>query len=370
MALLLLLGYSIILVYRSGRPDCLCILLYSLAFMAVVCLRSPARGWVVFASALLMPWAGLQCLPTLAILGCFLIFLDWRAHTRLVVLAGFGAVCGLGCLLCFYQYHGALGDFHRAIVPQAVGQGVIASLLHGTFSHHNRLPGDFSFCVLFGGAFLSEVVGWRRGRVQLRSTLMMGILFCVVLSVVLLLSGKFPTYYAWTTYLPLAAAVVCELANGLGDPLKRKMLAATCGLTILVGASLHVCAAWYDWPYRDPSIVENLVSRNVRQGDVAYGDPAVYYALRDHGLLPQIGRYIEAMEPWEKERVSIIFETPSKFPATALALGGEWRQVDEFKPPRMGFLGTSWDLGFISELNYHLAVYRRAGTNSPAPDAR
>jgi hypothetical protein len=129
-------------------------------------------------------------------------------------------------------------------------------------------------------------------------------------------------------------------------------------LTVLIGPLLHGGAALYDWPYRAPSIPEALVARNVQPRDRAYTDQEVYYALRRHGLVPYVGYYIDAMTAEERERTSILFIKPERLEWAAARLGGRGTR-DEFKPLRMGFLGTHWDLGFLSAFNYHLAVYRR-----------
>ena len=72
-----------------------------------------------------------------------------------------------------------------------------------------------------------------------------------------------------------------------------------------------------------------------------------------------IGYYVFAMKPDERNQVSILFLKPERLEFAVSLLGGTWQQVDEYKPPRMGFLGTRWNMGFLSDLNYHLAVYRR-----------
>jgi hypothetical protein len=232
------------------------------------------------------------------------------------------------------------------------------------------LPKDFSFVILFAGALLSELVWWRRGGFQLRSPVTLALLLTTVISIVLVVSGKFPTYYSWMTYLPLSAAVVAEYADRKCDPLRRKILGGSCVLAMVVGAGLHVCAGWYDWTFRDPAIPENLVARNMRADDIAFGDYAVYYALRHYEKLPPTGEYLLAMKPWEKQRVTIMFDKPEYFREDAQLMGGEWKKVDEYKPGRLGFLGTSWSMGFLSIYNYDLAVYRRAGTNTPSPQAQ
>jgi hypothetical protein len=72
-----------------------------------------------------------------------------------------------------------------------------------------------------------------------------------------------------------------------------------------------------------------------------------------------VGFYVLAFTPEEKQRISILFIKPEHLEFTASQLGGTWEKVDEYTPPRMGFLGTHWNMGFLSVYNYHLAVYRR-----------
>ena len=402
LMLLLLSGYSMILDYRGGRPDCLCALLFGLAFMAVATSptssatssatlskppsvtssepssepssatssETPSQPWspfsltvrpilgkrelAVFLCAALMPWAGLQCLPVLAVTGGLVLLFDRRVYGGTILAAALGAIVGLAGLWLFYKAHGAWPTFVASVAPHT-------SAGMGQFRHHNRLPKDFSLILLFAGALLVQGVCRKRSSKGFTdSPLTLGLVLSLAIGAGLILAGKFPTYYGWAAYVPLALAVVLEWADSASDSWKRRLLTVVCGATVLVGPVLHGAAALYDWPFRAPSIPETLVARNVRSGDMAYADQEVYYALRRHGLVPYVGYYIETMSPEEKQRVSILFLKPERLEWARGFIGGTWEKVDEYKPPRMGFLGTRWDMGFLSAMNYHLAVYRRA----------
>jgi len=358
VVLLALFGYSMIFDYRSGRPDCVGMILFSAGFLAVVCCTGIRRHLLVSLCAFLMPWAGLQCLPVLAVLMGFLLWLNWRAYFFEVLCAGVFSVVGFSALAWLYAAHHVWPAFMASVAPHTVA-GSLQSVLQGQFSHHNKIPKDFSFIVLFIAALCAELVSWKRRGVRVKSPISLGLLISIVSGAALMAAGKFPTYYGWLTYLPLSVAVVFELSNRSIARATRRLLNYGCILAVLAGLAPHLCAAVYDWSFRSPSIPDQLVAKNIREGDFAYGNPSVYYALRRHDLAPNVGYRIHSFRPEERKRLTVLFLNPAEVSYVTENLGGTWRKVDEFKPGRSGFLGTPYNLGFLSLYNYQLEVYRR-----------
>ena len=352
--LLLLFGYSLIFDYRSARPDVLTILLVSIPALACIA-RWRFRIAVVSLCAFLLPCAGLQTLPLLVVLALFLLWLNWREYWQPVFAAGFGSACGVAALLALYHSHGVLGAFFRSI-RWHVAQTVTV--------HRYQYPKDFSLVILLAGAIGVELIHASRGRFRLRSPLALGILLSLAISASLVLAGKFETYYGWMAYIPLSIAAVIEWAKPGLDRLSGRLLECAFAAAIFIGAGLHICSAVYNWPYRDPSLPDQLVARNLKPGDIAYADPSAYYGLLNNGFTPYVGYYADIMSQQEKNLTSVLVVQPRFLSEATAKIGGAWKLVDAYIPPRTGFLGTRWNMGFLSEFDYTLGVYRRTGASS------
>ena len=119
---LALSGYGISFAYRSGRYDCLGILLLALIAMVVA---SPPAGWrllMLGTLAALLPWTGLQ----LVVLVCALLaihFCVYRSITRVhfVIVSGLGL--GVLTLLAFLAWKGTLLGFVQSIQVSYRGRG-------------------------------------------------------------------------------------------------------------------------------------------------------------------------------------------------------------------------------------------------------
>ena len=74
-AALVLCGYGVTFSYRSGRYDCLGMLIVSGIFAALAIKHRGVRTAVQLALAALIPWAGVQLIPYLALLSLFLFAL-------------------------------------------------------------------------------------------------------------------------------------------------------------------------------------------------------------------------------------------------------------------------------------------------------
>ena len=80
-ALLVLCGDGVTYSYRSGRYDCLGMLLVSGLFLTLT-LRPCGAEWPACSLLAACPWAGLQLLPYLALLGLLVLVLVWNARPR------------------------------------------------------------------------------------------------------------------------------------------------------------------------------------------------------------------------------------------------------------------------------------------------
>src|SRR4029453_12238588 len=112
-----------------------------------------------------------------------------------------------------------------------------------TFKHENTLPKDFSFPFLLAHAVTLAIYRLKARTVQGRSVLSFGLAYTVALSITLIASGKFPTYYGWMTYIPLAVCVCATLDQCRGQRAMRWLSRAFALATIGSGIGLHAAAA-------------------------------------------------------------------------------------------------------------------------------
>lgn len=360
LLLLVLGGYSLIFSYRSGRPDCLALLAFSTLFFSQTVKRPAAAFGLLFLVGAALPWIGLQLLPMLAVGGVLLVWFAGRTIIPRLVAAGLGAVIGLCALVAFYKWHGVWESFLKSI-GQHTGGGFLGLLLGGSFRHSNLTPKDFSFALLFLLALWLAVVEWRRGEFKLRSPLGFGLVFSVSLTGALLVSGKFPTYYGWMTYVPLAICVCTTLSTTRLSGLQRGVVRVMLGATILLGVGLHVAAAASDWKDRDPAKVEALVRDSTRADDHIYCDFGAFYAAKATGAQVFTPIYFAAITAAEKQGITVLIIHPRHLSEATNVIGGNWRPTcAELLPANECIFGTDWRGGFLAMQNYRFKVYRRS----------
>jgi hypothetical protein len=368
---MLICDYSIIFAYRCGRYDCLGMLAVAFAFWSFSLKSNPLRLTAVALAGAASPWIGLQLLPLEAVLGgtllAFTLFRYWREISSLAI----GIAAGAVALLWFYASHGVLQYFLRFPVvnhvginqvlhSQSKGFGFVAGLLQGEFRHAHILPKDFSLPAVLASAVLLAVALYSTRSLRWHSPLMYGVILVPLLGIALILLAKFPTYYGWMTYAPLAICVCSSLDLGL--PLDvRRFAVSLCVLACIVGVGLHVLACARDWNDRDYSKVQKFVASNIRPDDWVYVDPQAYYPAKLTGAFTFFAN-AGNMPSDEKSRVTVCIIEPEAV-WVLKALGGSWYSTgQEMIPERTGVFGTNNRWGVLSLPNYRLSVYRRVPT--------
>src|SRR4030095_6214232 len=112
---LIISGFGVLFSYRSGRPDCLAMLIVCL-FLTAHLFR---RAWLVYLSFFLLgclsPWVGMQLLPLLGVSGVVLSLYLGKPFLPRVIAAWLGVAVGFGSLLLFYFSHNVLAEFLTSI---------------------------------------------------------------------------------------------------------------------------------------------------------------------------------------------------------------------------------------------------------------
>ena len=356
-------GYSMIFSYRSGRPDCLTLLLVCAAVYvhSRKCWRQRIFGNMALGA--LMPWAGLQLLPLVAVGGILLVIYFGQKAVKSVLAVWAGVAVGGAGLVWFYKSHGVWERFLQSI-HQHTGIGFFGWLAHGELRHSNLVPKDFSFMPLFllaGLLFLKQLREKKNLKDLSKSALSFGLVYSIILTVALIFSGKFPTYYGWMTYVPLGLCLCATVAQSPPEGAWRWICGIFLAATMGFGIALHGITAASDWRDRDYANVEKLVHENVTGSDWMYGEFSTYYAAKQTAAQIFLPMYLPAFLPEEKARLTVLVIAPKNFSEVTNAIGGIWISTGKkFVPEEKGFWATRRDMGFLSMQNYQLEVYRRA----------
>lgn len=357
---ILLGGYSTIFSYRSGRPDCLPMCLVAALFYLY---SAPPRWWrwtLIFLIGFATAWAGLQLAPMLLVGGVFLLTYLRRAIAHEIAVLWSGAAAGTVSLIAFYKGFGVFDRF-LASIRGHTSVNAFSSLLHGTFRHSNHIPKDFSFVFLFAGAFLLALAAWKKHRLSWRSPLSFGIVYSATLTIALILSGKFPTYYGWMTYIPLAICFCATLSQCQFGSFERKMSLTLAAAAIAVSIFLHGVTAIYNWSDRNYAHVAKLIEGNVRPNDIMYGEFSTYYAAKKQAREIFTPFYLSAMLDSEKQRLTVLVVAPDELKRVVEVVGGSWAPTGAgYTPARSGFWENKIDMGFLSTRDYRLQVFRRS----------
>jgi hypothetical protein len=403
---LVLLGYGVSLGYRSGRPDTLMLLLAALALLAFTVRSRPSRALCLVGVSSLLPLSSLATAPFAVMLAVLLLVYGgprwWRECACLLV----GLAVGVGLLLGAYAWSGVLGEFWETTHGDAAG-GMLAAVLQGRFRHENRLPKDASLFPLLaaGGLLLREQLRQRRFRG--RSALSFGLVACGVVPLGMALAGKFPTYYNWMAYVPLAIGVCSALAPKAGGetregeavevpaeaqpmarreprppaeaveerimarreprPPRARTPATAVGVLVtlacLLGLPLQLALAAYDWGDRAYPPVERMVAAQIRPEDRVYCDYGAYFAAKAQAAVVYTPRYLHRLTARDREQLSALIIAPDDLEQVAAAFGGAWSPIGRGVRPRRGtlfadVLGRPLGFGNLTR-KYDLQVYRR-----------
>jgi len=355
--------FGVIFSYRSGRYDGFGMLLMSVALWLMSVRKRRARLISLFLLCSLVPWAGPQYLPVLLAAGLTLLLLFRRRYLEEVVSSFVASAIGGAIFLAILFATGRLKGFLNATVPQIRGPRFVSALVsRGEFHHHNYIPKDFSFLFLFGAAIVLYVFFRRRKHLIQCPALSYGILFVILLGGLLLLLGKFPTYYSYMIAVPLAVSV-CSGLSTCGANRPRSAALLLCTLSSLAGAGLNSTAYAFDYEDHDYSYIEKFIADSVRANDVAWVDPQVYLATRQRvrdAYFPVPDWDITTlMSQEQKDSITVLIIPAEWFDNISGSLGGTWQETGkELVPVEHSMFGNR-NLGFVTWKQRDHRVFRR-----------
>jgi hypothetical protein len=363
LILLLLFGYSTSFPYRTGRIEPLLMFLSALLFLLFTIENRRWRTALLAGMSLLFAPAGLH-LVVFAAVFTLLVLLYLGRHILLeVIVIWFSLLISIAGLFALYATHGVWANALNAIAPHMATGGLGTFFSGGTLNHINRVPKDPSLVVLLGVLGLLVTIQITHGRLQWRSVLSFGLVSSVIIPVALLMMAKFPTYYSWMVFVPLAVCLCSTLAKMHDRFLASLGLRAGLFLAGVTGLPLQLLAVTYDWRDRDYAAVREVVTANIAKDDWVPCDYQAYFAAKPRALRVFLPDYVKLLTTEEKRKVTLLIGSDAAVTKWRSILGGEWAVTPErIVPERITILehltGKDIDVGLIGK-KYHLTIYKR-----------
>ncbi|MBI3769182.1 MAG: hypothetical protein HY271_11945 [Deltaproteobacteria bacterium] len=345
---LLLLGYGMVFCYRSARVDCLGMALVAAIVLAHTVRPIALRCGMIALLALLLPLTGLQLLVYAGLLGGLLAVRHGRALRHELASGAAGLLGGMGALYGLYTTAGVWPSF----VKESLGTASIAGRgLAATLQHYDRNLGgvlkDPSFLVLLVVALTLSARQRSHGEPLARSPLGFALVVAVVIPAVLFLSGVYPVYYSWMTYVPLSIGVCSE---------KRRF--AHAGLVLACAVGLPLVLAWsaVDWADRDYRRLEAALHDAIAADDRVFLDYPAYYFVKPRAAAVFTDRSLKHMTPAQAASIDVLIVSRAQLDEVTPVLGGRWRATGTGihsrpgRDTRVSIWGPRYDL----------EVYRRA----------
>jgi hypothetical protein len=359
LLVLLATEFALIFAYRSGRYDSLGALLMASVLWAMGIKEKRNRLFCLFAVCLFFPWAGLQFLPMVLTAGlALLLVFRWRFFAEIAVSFLATGVGGM-IFLALLAASGRLSSFLAFVHSQR--HSLILWGKNNSFVQHGVTPKDFSLPFIIAAAVVLFFSFGGEKRSAQRSILACALLYSTLLSGLLLLSAKFPTYYCYMITIPLAVSICAGLS--LCKPGKlRNVVLLFCALSSLVGVGLNVAAYAGDRQDRDYSRVESFISQVVRPDDIAYADLAGYLATRQRAqdvYLPVAHDTLDGMSPQQRDSVTVLIVSPQTAENIKQCIGGNWQETGQKLVPTGHSIFGNKKMGFLTFEPNNLMVFRR-----------
>lgn len=369
LVLLLILGEGMFFNYRTGRYDCLAIILLASALIIYSLPSVWLRCILLSFVGIFLPMTGLQLVAYTIIFSALLQFYFRKIGLSLRrEYISIASGVGIGAIFLFLLYYtnGVAIKFVRATA--ASGESITGQVAKCVLRHNCEgltrfieLPYIFvqnkSFFILLILAVAIAVYQKSKGAFNWRepSLLGFGLLTSVCIPLAMFFITKFSIYYTWMAYIPLA---ICLLATIENSRLNRKrtissLIVGGLVLVCLAGLPLHLVEIARDWKIRDYAQIEALVNRNVTNKDWVLCELPVYYAAKkkaDVVILPTYTGSADFDTIPEKEKISVLILKPKTLEDREFAhrLGGKWKPTGD---------------GISPDEDYTFKIYKRDETS-------
>jgi hypothetical protein len=329
-AFVMLCTAGITMNYRSARPDCVPILVASLAFLAFTVSSGVRRRFFLLLLGFFFPWAGLQLAVFAGIFALiFLIFTRGR-HLGDFLFLGMGVALGAGALVVFFAAHGVLHNFIAGVV-QYNDIGVPHKSL---FQRVTGLPRTLLEDKTQTGCAV-VALGWlglkHFGKIDGPTKwLRFAAVAWVFVPAAMGTLAKFPVYYAWMTIIPLVICLASCLEQGWqtnGTRRYCRLAMALLAVCVSIGLPLKLAVTALRWHSRDYAAVQNYVNPWLGHSQWFFTDNVAYFAVKSPTNVVVLKSYLETITPEEKSRIRIAVIRPQSAADLPQLLGGSWKPV-------------------------------------------
>jgi hypothetical protein len=355
-AALLLTGYGMGFSYRSARYDCLCLLLMSFVLLAYSIGSNRVRVLVIAFLGALLPLAGIQLILYSVVLSALMLaFFRGRVFWEIAAL-GAGIVVGFGALLALFYANGVLSNFFSSLLGERSG-------------HFRYVAKDPSFVILLCVCILLSLERVRRRAFRLISPLGVGLACGILIPACMIALGKFPIYYIWMAYVPLALAVAAALSEYAFQPSRLVLNLSTCGLFLvcLTGLPVEIASALYYWKDRDCAKIDTLVQQNLKYDDWVYTQYSGYFAVKK--VTPNVFIPFQIADRY-RDKISVLLVSPADYDEYAHAIvGGDWQDTGKGISDIGHDLLPADNLALLLQRRINLRIYRRVAAPSQRPPA-
>ncbi len=364
-AALVLFGSGVSFCYRGGRYDCLGMLIVSGIFAALAIKRHDIRFIVEAMLAALIPWAGLQLIPYVAIMCAVLLVLRGTAAIRDVAAIVAGGLLGSLTLAAFFMGHGVWDDFLSACTIQS---GTRLSIAQRVIRSIDALKVDPSSVLLLVALLIMTTASIMGRRHLRRSTAALGVALGIGLPCAMGFLGRYPCYYAWMAFIPMSAALARAFETHRPGRLVYGITLALAVLACGVGLPARMLVVWFEWDLRDASKVDTFVTKHLRPTDQVFSVYEAYYPAKASAGGVVLPAYIGepfapdaprgAITPDERKRINVLILKPDSVERSLNFFGGEWQQVAHYKADSRGRV-TLLERLKLGSKPYDIIIYRR-----------
>ncbi len=336
---LLLSGQSISISYRGGRYDSLSIILLTACMLVYSIELSWLRCVLLSCIGIFIPTAGLQLLPFAIILCSLIVVFLGKSFLKESISLAIGSIIGIIFLYILYSTNGAWITFLKSTAGTQSIIGQIAQVIiqrdYNAISRFAVFPDasnlDYSFILLFALAVAIAVHQIINRSFRLHSLIVFGITVSICIPLAMFILGKYPPYYSWMAFVPLAICV-CSESESLKvnrNSWQRLIVSGVLVLVCLIGWPRQLVVSLHNWNNSDYAPVEALVERNVKESDWVYCDFGAYFAAKKKAAVVMVPSYATAesmhgIPSQEKTNVSILIIEPLQLKKVVKRLGGKW----------------------------------------------
>ena len=291
--------------YRNGRPDMLCALVFVITVLAIdayLSVNSKTTRIAVIVSSALLLCSGVQAAVYLLTLWLFFFIAakgQRRENIRLLILLLTGILLGLILVALFMLAHGRLVAFVSSIVQYSATLSSIAltvlpwagemfgfnsepytqkllelSTESGFIERLCSIAEYRSFIILAIVALAAYGIIYRNNLRNLQSDKEFFMLLCALyVPFVMVVAGRFPSYYRWMAFLPLLVAVTSIAA-------RHRLWGAVFGVMALLLTAFGIRPILPDgqWDYKN---IRSFVQRqHFKSSDVVVCPFSTFYEMK------------------------------------------------------------------------------------------